>query len=116
MGYELGTEPGSKSKKKAHIGNAIFFRASAWQPLAKGRICFAQLLAERYKENIAQCSRYAAGQQVASWTRLLHRCTQRVVVAVSVHIGANWRNPDTRIAQVDTMMRELGQIVEDGES
>jgi len=115
-GCELGTESKSKSKKKPHIGNAIFIRTQVWQYLAHGRIGFAQVLADRCKENAAQCKHYSGGQQVAVWTRLVHVPTKRIVVAVSVHIGANWRNPDTQIAQVDAMLGQLEAVVQEGDS
>jgi endonuclease/exonuclease/phosphatase family metal-dependent hydrolase len=115
-GCELGTESKSKSKKKPHIGNAIFIRTETWQYVDHGRISFAQLLAERCKGNDAQRKHYSAGQQVAVWTRLVHIPTKRIVVAVSVHIGANWRNPDTQIAQIDAMLGQLEAVVQEGES
>lgn len=115
-GVELGTEQGSKSKKKPHIGNAIFFRSSVWQRLSEGRIAFAQLLKERCSGNEPQCKHYAEGKQVAAWARLLHVATQRTVVVVSVHIGANWRNPDTQVAQVEVMLKDLDRIVQEGDS
>jgi mRNA deadenylase 3'-5' endonuclease subunit Ccr4 len=115
-GCELGTDSKSKSKKKAHIGNAIFFRTHVWQHVDNGRISFAQVLADRCKDNAAMCKHYSHGEQIAAWARLLHIPTSKVVVVVSVHVGANWRNPDTQIAQIDAMLKQLETIVQKGES
>merc|ERR1712232_1188412 len=62
------------------------------------------------------CKHYAEGKQVAVWTRLLHIHTQQVVVVACVHISANWRNPDTQVAQVDSMLKELENVVEPSDS
>jgi mRNA deadenylase 3'-5' endonuclease subunit Ccr4 len=114
-GFELGTEKGSKSMKKPHIGNAIFIQNKVWQKLSEGRINFASILAKRCAENTAQSNHYAEGMQVAVWVRLRHIHTQKVVVVVCVHISANWRNPDTQVAQVDSMLHELRHVVEAGD-
>merc|ERR1712050_547735 len=49
-------------------------------------------------------------------TRVLHLATQQFVVVVSVHICANWRNPDTQVAQVDAMLAKLENVVQQGDS
>jgi mRNA deadenylase 3'-5' endonuclease subunit Ccr4 len=116
VGCELGTDAKSKSKKKPHIGNAIFFQSEVWERLDRGRICFAHVLAERCQGNPAQSEHYSNGQQIAVWARLLHIPTERTVVAVSVHIGANWRNPDTQIAQIDALLSQLKTIVQEGDT
>jgi len=115
-GIELGAGPQSNNARKPHIGNAVFYLRSSWQKLDSGCIKFAQLLAGRCATQPRQCEHYTKGQQVAAWTKLLHLRTQRTVVIVSVHICANWRNPDTQLAQVETMMAELSRVCQDGDA
>lgn len=117
---EDGQEEGnaeSKNWRKPHLGNAVFYQAGKWEQLDAGHVAFAQLLSNQCHGNDLQRERYAEGKQVAAWSRLQHKATRQVLVAVSVHVCNNFQNPDTQVAQTNALLQHLrGQIFQKGDA
>jgi CCR4-NOT transcription complex subunit 6 len=69
---------------------------------------FAPLLQHHCKDSIQQ-SHYS-GPQVAVVRHLRHRSTRRSVVVACTHISANFKNPDTQLAQVVVLTQKLQEV------
>ena len=69
-------------------------------------VMFAPLLSSHCKDG-AQRSHYCHGSQVAVVRHLRHRSTRRSVLVACTHISANWKNPDTQLAQVVVLTEKL---------
>ena len=91
------------------LGNQMLVNRQAFAVVRHTAVRFAKQL-DACAATPEQRALYTAQRQVALVATLRHLATGREVRAVSVHVSADFRNPDVQVAQVKALLTALSRM------